>query len=114
MESNHDSMDGEALALTWFYCCQHEEFLKNSKAITAIKEPSQNPKWAFMTLKAHLEMSEFSKAEKTITSLMEEDCPTVRDKAEAYRWHGELLRRQGTCTDAMEFYQRCLAAWGEV
>ena len=85
LESNYVSIDEEALALTWFYCCQHEEFLKTSKAITANKEPSENPKWSFMTLKAHLEMSKFSKAKKTITSLMEEDCLTVRDKAETYR-----------------------------
>ena len=109
LDSDCEATDGDALALAWFYCQDYSKFLMSSRAVAAVKEPSENPKWAFMTLKAHLEKSEFSKAEKTINKLMLEDRLIMIDRAEVYQWYGQLLHRQGQYKDALDFYHRSLA-----
>ena len=109
LDSDCETMDDEALALTWFYCQDYHQFLNTGKAVTAIAEPSANPRWAFMTLKAQLERMQFFQAENTIRRLLEGDCLAMSDRAETYRWYGELLRRQGKYEDAMDHHNRCLA-----
>ena len=108
-ESNHQAMNDEAFALTWFYCQDYDKFLNTSRAMEAMKTPPENAKWAFMTVKAHLEKSKFSTAEMIIKKLMEDKYMAVRDRAETYRWYGELLRRLGKYEDAVDFYHRALA-----
>ena len=109
LDGDCEAMDDEALALTWFYCQDYYRFLNTSKAVAAIEEPSNNPYWGFMTLRAHLERNQFSQAKTTIERLMGDNGLTMSDRAETYRWYGELLRRQGKYENAMDFYGRCLA-----